>query len=77
MALNQRKVSAYLTSWNKGGVEKCVHAFIGTRPDGSFGVVQTLPDHALLGPASGTKGSYNADHIQFEICQTTGPTRPG
>ena len=42
-ATNQRKVSVYLSSWNKSGVEKCVHAFIGTRPDGSFGVVQTLP----------------------------------
>ncbi len=67
---NQRKVSAYLTSWNKSGVEKCVHAFIGTRPDGSFGVVQTLPwTTRCWGCGSGSKGSYNGDHIQFEICQ--------
>lgn len=67
---NQRKVSAYLTSWNKSGVSKCVHAFIGTRPDGSFGVVQTLPwTMRCWGCGSGSKGSYNGDHIQFEICQ--------
>lgn len=69
-ATNQRKVSAYLSSWNKSGVEKCVHAFIGTRPDGSFGVVQTLPwDYRPWGCGSGSKGSYNNSHIQFEICQ--------
>lgn len=69
-ATNQRKVSVYLSSWNKGGVEKCVHAFIGTRPDGSFGVVQTLPwDRRCWGCGSGNKGSYNNTHIQFEICQ--------
>ena len=69
-ATNQRKVSAYLSSWNKGGVEKCVHAFIGTRPDGSFGVVQTLPwDFKCWGCGSGSKGSYNSSRIQFEICQ--------
>lgn len=69
-ATNQRKVSAYLSSWNKSGVEKCVHAFIGTRPDGSFGVVQTLPwDYRCWGCGSGSKGSYNNTHIQFEICQ--------
>ena len=69
-ACNQRKVSAYLTSWNKSGVEKCVHAFIGIRPDGSFGVVQTLPwDHRCWGCGKGSKGSYNGSHIQFEICQ--------
>ena len=69
-ATNQRKVSVYLSSWNKSGVEKCVHAFIGTRPDGSFGVVQTLPwDYRCWGCGSGSKGSYNSSRIQFEICQ--------
>ena len=34
-ATDQRRVEPYLTSWNKGGVKKCVHAFIGQRPDGS------------------------------------------
>lgn len=69
-ATNQRKVSAYLTSWNKVGVEKCVHAFIGTLPDGSFGVAQTLPwTMHCWGCGSGSKGSYNNSHIQFEICQ--------
>lgn len=69
-ACNQRKVSVFLKSWNRSGVEKCVHAFIGTRSDGTFGVVQTLPwDHRCWGCGKGRKGSYNASHIQFEICQ--------
>lgn len=67
---NQRKVSAYLTSWNKSGVSKCVHAFIGNLPDGSFGVAQTLPwTMRCWGCGSGSKGSYNNTHIQFELCQ--------
>lgn len=69
-ACNQRKISAYLASWDQAGVEKCVHAFIGTRPDSSFGVVQTLPwDRRCWGCGSGKAGSYNNSHIQFEICQ--------
>lgn len=69
-AVNQRRVAPYLSSWNKPGVEKCVHAFIGIRPDGSFGVVQTLPwDRRCWGCGKGAKGSYNSSHIQFEICQ--------
>ncbi|MDP4119303.1 MAG: hypothetical protein Q8873_09000, partial [Bacillota bacterium] len=37
--VNQTKTSAYLTSWNKSEVTKCVHAFIGYLPDGTFGTV--------------------------------------
>ena len=60
----------YLTSWNRGGVKKCIHAFIGQRPDGSFGVVQTLPwEMRCWGCGSGIRGTYNRDHIQFELCQ--------
>lgn len=69
-ATNQKKVSAYLSGWNRSGVSKCVHAFIGLRPDGSFGVVQTLPwEMRCWGCGSGSRGSYNRDHIQFELCQ--------
>ncbi len=69
-ATDQRRVEPYLTSWNRGGVKKCVHAFIGQRPDGSFGVVQTLPwEMRCWGCGSGIRGTYNRDHIQFELCQ--------
>ena len=69
-ATNQKQVSAYLSGWNRGGVGKCVHAFIGLRPDGSFGVVQTLPwEMRCWGCGTGSRGSYNRDHIQFELCQ--------
>ena len=40
------------------------------RPDGSFGVVQTLPgEMRCWGCGSGIRGTYNRDHIQFELCQ--------
>lgn len=67
---NQKKISAYTGSWNQGGVEKCVHAFVGLKDDGSVGVVQTLPwDRHCWGCGSGPNGSYNASRIQFEICE--------
>ncbi len=57
-------------SWNRSGVEKCVHAFIGKLADGSIATVQTLPWemqawHCYYGP----KGSGNTTHISFEICE--------
>lgn len=56
--------------WNRPGVEKCVHAFIGKLRDGSIGTYQTLPwNHRSWGCGSGKKGSYNNSHIQFEICE--------
>ncbi|MDP4118503.1 MAG: peptidoglycan recognition family protein, partial [Bacillota bacterium] len=68
--VNQTSIDSYLTSWNKSGVEKCVHAFIGYLPDGFFGTVQTLPfDFKCWGCGHGKKGSYNNSHIQFEICE--------
>lgn len=56
--------------WNKPSATKCVHAWIGKVADGSIKVYQTLPwDHRCWGVGSGNKGSYNASHIQFEICE--------
>ncbi len=56
--------------WNKPGVEKCVHAFLGKFADGSIGVVQTLPwNHRAWHCGSGRKGSANNTHISFEICE--------
>lgn len=66
---NNKNVSRYLSSWNRPGVKKCVHAFIGIY-DNEVNVVQTLPYSIRpWGCGSGSKGSYNANHIQFEICE--------
>ncbi|MBQ1947068.1 MAG: N-acetylmuramoyl-L-alanine amidase [Clostridia bacterium] len=68
--VNQKKMSVFLNSWNKSGVDTCVHAFIGLRADGKEGVVQTLPwTMRSWGVGSGKYGSYNNSHIQFEICE--------
>jgi N-acetylmuramoyl-L-alanine amidase len=56
--------------WNNANANKCMHAFIGKVKDGSIKVYQTLPwDYRCWGVGSGSKGSYNATHIQFEICE--------
>jgi N-acetylmuramoyl-L-alanine amidase len=60
----------YNNHWNRSGLSKCVHAFIGKAADGSVMTYQTLPwDHRAWGVGSGKKGSYNNSHIQFEICE--------
>lgn len=60
----------YNNHWNRSGVSKCVHAFIGKAADGTVMIYQTLPwDHRGWGVGSGKKGSYNNSHIQFEICE--------
>lgn len=56
--------------WNKAGIQKCVHAFIGKFADGKIGTVQTLPwDYRGWHCAKGPKGSGNSTHIGFEICE--------
>lgn len=56
--------------WNRSGVGKCVHAFIGKDKNGIVRVYQTLPwNMRSWGSGSGKKGSYNNSHIQFEICE--------
>ena len=52
--------------WDKPGVAKCVHAFIGRFSDGGVGTVQTLPWN-WRGWHAG--GSANDTHISFEICE--------
>lgn len=60
----------YSNDWNRSGVSKCVHAFIGKALDNQVMVYQTLPwNRRPWGCASGKKGSYNNSHIQFEICE--------
>lgn len=60
-------------SWNRSGIDVCVHAFIGKDKNGNVQVYQTLPfDYACWGVGKGKKGSYNYDptgYIQFEICE--------
>ena len=57
-------------SWNRSGVQKCVHAFIGKDKNGVVRIYQTLPwDYRAWGCGKGKKGSYNDTHIHFEICE--------
>ena len=56
--------------WDRPGVQKCVHAFIGKFDGGEIGTVQTLPwNRRGWHAASGKKGSANDTHIGFEICE--------
>lgn len=52
--------------WNRKGVKKCVHAFIGELADGSIATVQTLPWEHRGWHGGGTS---NNTHIGFEICE--------
>lgn len=64
--------NTYNNHWNKSGVGKCVHAFIGKDINKEVQVYQTLPfDYAAWGVGNGSKGSYNYKpaYIQFEICE--------
>lgn len=58
--------------WNKSGISKCVHGFLGLDNTGNVRFYQTLPwDIAAWGVGKGKKGSmnYNPAAIQFEICE--------
>ena len=56
--------------WNRSGVSKCVHAFIGKLADGSIAVVQTLPYNLKAwGVGKGSKGSFNSSALQFEMME--------
>lgn len=60
----------YRNDWNRGGLQVCVHAFLGKISDGSLAVVQTLPwEMRCWGVGAGRYGSYNNCAIQFEICE--------
>lgn len=72
--------NTYNNHWNKSGVNKCVHAFIGKDKNGTVRTYQTLPfDVCCWGIGRGSKGSYNYPatktypndraYIQFEICE--------
>lgn len=62
----------YNNTWNRSGVKKCVHAFIGEDANGVVCTYQTLPlDICAWGVGKGKNGSYNYEpaHLQFEICE--------
>lgn len=62
----------YNNHWNRSGVKKCVHAFIGEDVHGVVCTYQTLPlDICAWGVGNGKNGSYNYNpaYLQFEICE--------
>lgn len=62
----------YDNDWNRSGIEKCVHAFIGKDKNDEIKIYQTLPwDYRCWGCGKGNKGTYNDNYIQFEICEDT------
>ena len=68
---DQKRISAYTEPFNHPGVDKCVHGFLGLDDKGILTYEQTLPYYfRCWGCGSGIRGSYNASHIQFEICET-------
>ena len=52
--------------WDRPGLSKCVHAFVGRFADGRVGTVQTLPWDRRGWHAG---GGANDTHIGFEICE--------
>lgn len=63
-------VNKYNNHWNRSGIEKCVHAFIGVDDYGIVRIYETLPlDFRCYGCGKGKKGSYNDSYLHFEICE--------
>lgn len=61
--------NSYNNHWNTyrpGGIQVCVHAFIGKLIDGTIATYQTLPWNHKGWHAG---GSANNTHIGFEICE--------
>mgnify|MGYP005758459825 FL=1 len=69
MGVAQPNAEVFLKSWNKPGVEKCVHAFVARDA-----VIQTLPWN-WRGWHAG--GKANNTHISFEILEPAGHTYKG
>lgn len=64
--LGVNKYNNHWNTYNPGGREVCVHAFIGKLKDGSIATYQTLPWNHRGWHAG---GSANNTHIGFEICE--------
>jgi hypothetical protein len=63
-------INQYGNDWDRPGLEKCAHAFVGRFADGLVGTVQTLPwNRRGWHCGRGKNGSANDTHISFEICE--------
>lgn len=71
--VDQKRIAAYTGQWNRPGVQVCVHGFLGLDEDGELCYEQILPySFQCWGAGSGSRGSFNQSHIQFEICESLG-----
>ena len=62
--------NAYGNDWNHIDRQAGLNFWIGKLADGTVAAVQTMPwDYRPWGCGSGSKGSCNDTHIQFEICE--------
>lgn len=64
--LGKNTYGNHWNTYNPGGRQVCVHAFIGKLKDGSIATYQTLPWNYRGWHAA---GSANNTHIGFEICE--------
>jgi hypothetical protein len=59
----------YGNDWNHKARQAGMNCWVGKLADGTVATVQTMPwNYKPWGCGSGSKGSLNATHIQFEIC---------
>ena len=60
----------YGNDWNHKARQAGMNCWIGKLADGSVATVQTMPwNYKPWGCGSGSKGSLNNTHMQFEICE--------
>lgn len=60
----------YNNDWNHIDRQAGLNCWIGKLADGTVTTVQTMPwDYKPWGCGSGSKGSLNNTHLQFEICE--------
>lgn len=63
-------VNSYKNDWNHISRQAGLNCWIGKLADGTVATVQTMPwNYKPWGCGSGSKGSLNNTHIQFEICE--------
>ncbi len=68
--LNCLGKNQYGNDWNHIDRQAGLNFWIGKLADGTVAAVQTMPwDYRPWGCGSGSKGSCNDTHIQFEICE--------
>ena len=68
--LNLLGKNAYGNDWNHIDRQAGLNFWIGKLADGTVAAVQTMPwDYRPWGCGSGSNGSCNDTHIQFEICE--------